>query len=243
MNSKEAAQTKTTSNLGEVDDTCRFTPGSPAMKFQGLMNPLDVVPNGGEVGLSPSPDLSCDPNRVSKRTDYIEWDEYFMGVARLSALRSKDPRTQVGACIVNPQKRIVGIGYNGMPVGCSDDDLTWSPTGPSYDKTKYAFVCHAEMNAIMNKNSSDLTGCIIYVDNFPCNECAKLIIQGGIKKVVYMRDKHREQPPFIASRTLLNMAKVEVVRFIPKKKSITISFDLEDELQHLTSEANGQEKD
>jgi dCMP deaminase len=160
-----------------------------------------------------------------------------MGVARLSSLRSKDPNTQVGACIVNTEQKIVGIGYNGMPVGCCDEDLPWNRTGPFLD-TKYPYICHAEMNAIMNKNSSNLKDCTMYVDFFPCNECAKLIIQARIKRVVYMRDKYRDQPAFIASRNLLTMAKVDIVQFTPKRKSITISFDLEEDQQPLESIAN-----
>lgn len=166
--------------------------------------------------------------RVCKRDDYIEWQEYFMGVARLSAQRSKDPNTQVGACIVNPDMRIVGIGYNGMPTGCCDDSLPWERQG-SFLETKYAYICHAEMNAIMNKNSSDLKNCTMYVDFFPCNECAKLIIQAGIIRVVYMRDKYKDQPAFIASRNLLIMTGVDLVQFTPKRKTLTINFELEDE--------------
>ncbi|XP_059500840.1 deoxycytidylate deaminase isoform X2 [Stegostoma tigrinum] len=114
-----------------------------------------------------------------KREDYLEWSEYFMAVAFLSAQRSKDPNSQVGACIVNPENKIVGIGYNGMPNGCSDDILPWARTGPNKLDTKYMYVCHAELNAILNKNSADVKGCTMYVALFPCNECAKLIIQSG----------------------------------------------------------------
>uniref|UniRef100_A0A8C6AYR6 Deoxycytidylate deaminase n=1 Tax=Monodon monoceros TaxID=40151 RepID=A0A8C6AYR6_MONMO len=112
-----------------------------------------------------------------KRDDYLEWPEYFMAVAFLSAQRSKDPNSQVGACIVNAENKIVGIGYNGMPNGCSDDLLPWRRTAESILDTKYPYVCHAELNAIMNKNSADVKGCTMYVALFPCNECAKLIIQ------------------------------------------------------------------
>ncbi|XP_016075973.1 PREDICTED: deoxycytidylate deaminase isoform X2 [Miniopterus natalensis] len=118
-----------------------------------------------------------------KREDYLEWPEYFMAVAFLSAQRSKDPNSQVGACIVNAENKIVGIGYNGMPNGCSDDLLPWRRTAERKLDTKYPYVCHAEMNAIMNKNSADLKGCAIYVALFPCNECAKLIIQ--VSKKLY----------------------------------------------------------
>ncbi|CAG2122335.1 unnamed protein product, partial [Medioppia subpectinata] len=123
--------------------------------------------------------------RVGKRDDYLSWDEYFMSVAFLSAMRSKDPNSQIGACIVNPDMKIVGIGYNGMPIGCSDDALPWNRTADDILDTKYPYVCHAELNAILNKNSSDVKKCTIFVGLFPCNECSKLIIQSGIKRVVY----------------------------------------------------------
>ena len=117
-----------------------------------------------------------------KRTDYLSWDEYFMAVALLSSQRSKDPNTQVGACVANRENKIVGVGYNGFPLGCSDDDLPWARTG-DFLQTKYPYVCHAELNAVLNSISRDLRGCRIYVGLFPCNECTKLIIQSGIKEV------------------------------------------------------------
>ncbi|XP_072806598.1 deoxycytidylate deaminase isoform X4 [Vicugna pacos] len=117
-----------------------------------------------------------------KRDDYLEWPEYFMAVAFLSAQRSKDPNSQVGACIVNAENKIVGIGYNGMPNGCSDDLLPWRRTAENILDTKYPYVCHAELNAIMNKNSADVKGCSMYVALFPCNECAKLIIQAALRR-------------------------------------------------------------
>jgi dCMP deaminase len=129
---------------------------------------------------------------MQKREDYLSWDDYFMGVAFLSAMRSKDPSTQVGACIVSPEKKILGIGYNGFPWGCSDEELPWERKG-SFLETKYAYVCHAELNAILNKNQSDIKGATLYVALFPCNECAKLIIQSGIKEVVYIGDKYHDQ--------------------------------------------------
>ncbi len=141
-----------------------------------------------------------------KRENYIGWDEYFMGVANLSALRSKDDSSQVGACIVNQRNRIVGIGYNGMPYGCNDDLFPWKREGGFLD-TKYAYVVHAEANAILN-SSTDLDGSRIYVTLFPCNECAKLIIQSGIKEVVYLEDKYHDQEVFIASRKLFAAANV-----------------------------------
>ncbi len=119
-----------------------------------------------------------------KRTDYISWDEYFMGIALLSAMRSKDSNSQVGACIVSPENKILSLGYNGMPTGCSDDEMPWEREGPPLE-TKYMYVCHAELNAILNSAHSDLRGARVYVTLFPCNECAKSIIQSGIKEIVY----------------------------------------------------------
>lgn len=139
-----------------------------------------------------------------KSDNYISWDEYFMGVAMLSALRSKDPSTKVGACIVNQNKRIVGIGYNGLPCGCSDDEFPWERTGGFLD-TKYAYVVHAEPNAILNA-TSDLTNATLYVTLFPCNECAKLIIQSGIKEIVYVSDKYQDTDASKASRRMLEAA-------------------------------------
>lgn len=138
----------------------------------------------------------------------ISWDEYFMGVALLSAKRSKDPNTQVGACIVNTSKRIVGIGYNGLPFGCDDDKYPWTndKTGPYLD-TKYPYVVHAEPNAILN-STSNLENASLYVTLFPCNECAKLIIQSGIKHIYYMDDKYKDEDSSIASRRMLDSAGV-----------------------------------
>ena len=122
---------------------------------------------------------------MTKRQDYISWDEYFMGIALLSAERSKDPNTQVGACVVNQDNKIVSVGYNGMPLGVSDDDFPWEREGSFLD-TKYPYVCHAELNAILNNPGISLKNCSIYVPLFPCNECCKAIIQSGIKKVLYL---------------------------------------------------------
>lgn len=137
----------------------------------------------------------------------LTWDEYFMSLAHLSGMRSKDPNTQVGACIVNERKRIVGIGYNGLPYGCNDDEYPWERDGEFLD-TKYAYVVHAELNAILNATES-LQNCIIYVSLFPCNECAKAIIQSGIKEVVYESDKYRDTNSAKASRKMLNSAGVK----------------------------------
>ncbi|XP_042185644.1 deoxycytidylate deaminase isoform X2 [Oncorhynchus tshawytscha] len=150
--------------------------------------------------------------QMKKREDYLEWPEYFMAVAFLSAQRSKDPSSQVGACIVNRENKIVGIGYNGMPNGCDDDLLPWSCSANDSLDTKYPYVCHAELNAIMNKNSADVKGCSMYVALFPCNECAKLIIQAGIKDVIYLSDKYHDIPEMTASRRLLNLAGIQYKR-------------------------------
>ncbi len=114
-----------------------------------------------------------------KRTDYINWDEYFMGIALLTAMRSKDPSSQVGACIVSPENKILSLGYNGMPIGCDDDAMPWEREGEPLD-TKYMYVCHAELNAILNSAHNNLKGARVYVTLFPCNECTKAIIQSGI---------------------------------------------------------------
>lgn len=143
-----------------------------------------------------------------KNKNVLSWDEYFMGLAHLSALRSKDPNTQVGACIVSKEKRVVGIGYNGFPKGCSDDVYPWDRDG-EYQDTKYPYVVHAELNAILN-SKADLNGCSIYVSLFPCNECAKAIIQSGISRIVYESDKYADSPSTIASKRMLIDAGVEL---------------------------------
>ena len=140
----------------------------------------------------------------------ISWDEYFMGLAHLSALRSKDPNTQVGACIVDADNKVVSIGYNGMPRGCSDDKMPWEREG-GFLTTKYAYVVHAELNAILNSPRS-VKNCTLYVSLFPCNECAKAIIQSGIKKVVYESDKYNGTDGNIASKRMLNDAGIELVQ-------------------------------
>ncbi len=166
---------------------------------------------------------------TGKRTDYISWEEYFMAVAQLSALRSKDPNTQVGACVVNNRRHIIGIGYNGFPVGCSDDELPWAREG-DYLETKYPYVCHAEMNAITNSsNKSELDGASLYVSLFPCNECAKLIVQVGIKEVVYLADKYRDQPMFIAARRIFDLAGVKYRELRPAHLDIHLSLHKEDQ--------------
>ena len=144
---------------------------------------------------------------MGKSKEYITWDQYFMGVAKLSALRSKDPNTKVGACIVNEKKRIVGIGYNGLPYGCSDDEFPWERDG-DFLETKYPYVVHAEPNAILN-SSNKLDNATLYVTLFPCNECAKLIIQSGIKEIVYVSDKYNGSNDNVASKRMLAAAGVK----------------------------------
>jgi dCMP deaminase len=160
---------------------------------------------------------------LKKRQDYISWDEYFMGVALLSAKRSKDPSTQVGACIVNEKNKIVGAGYNGLPIGCDDDDFPWEKNGAFLD-TKYPYVCHAELNAILNNIGMDLKGCKIYTALFPCNECSKAIIQAGIKEVVYLSDKYEGTDIFKASRLMLDKAGIRCRKVETGTSSITLSF-------------------
>lgn len=158
----------------------------------------------------------------AKRTDYISWEEYFMAIAQLSAKRSKDPATQVGACVVNTKKRIIGIGYNGFPTGCSDDELPWDREG-EFLETKYPYVCHAEMNAITNaSNKAELDGATLYVSLFPCNECAKLMVQVGIREVVYLSDLHYDEPIFVAARKIFDMAGVGYRQLKPKHSKINL---------------------
>lgn len=156
------------------------------------------------------------------RKDFIDWDEYFMGIALLSSMRSKDPNTQVGACIVNEDKRIVGVGYNGLPKGCNDEDFPWEREG-EFLETKYPYVCHAELNAILNSIQS-LKNCIIYVALFPCNECSKAIIQSGIKEIVYLSDKHNGTDANKASKKMLETAGIKFRQFTPKLKKLEINF-------------------
>ena len=162
-----------------------------------------------------------------ERKEHLTWDEYFMGVAKLSALRSKDPSTQVGACIVSSDNRILSIGYNGAPNGFEDKYFPWDREGAPLE-TKYLYVCHAEMNAILNfrGNKKDLENAKIYVDLFPCNECAKMIVQSGIKKVIYLSDKYKDQDNFKASKILFDTCGVE---YEPLKnvKSKKLTIELE----------------
>lgn len=159
---------------------------------------------------------------MAKREDYINWDEYFMGVAQLSGHRSKDPNTQVGCCIVSVDNKILSMGYNGFPRGCSDEDFPWDREGEELDQTKYAYVTHAEMNAILNYRGGSVEGAILYVSLFPCNECAKAIIQAGIKRVVYDSDKYVGTPSSRAARKMFDAAGVEYIPYSRSGREIRI---------------------
>ena len=159
-----------------------------------------------------------------KREDYITWDEYFMGIALLSAERSKDPSTHVGACIVSENNKILSTGYNGMPIGCNDDEMPWEREADKPNDTKYPFVCHAELNAILNSPSLiDNKNAKIYVALFPCNECAKAIIQSGIKEIIYACDKYAQTDAVIASKMMLDRAGVKYRKYESKGKKLTLS--------------------
>lgn len=157
------------------------------------------------------------------RKDYLGWDEYFMSIAKLTAKRSKDPSTQVGACIVSGDNRILSIGYNGTPNGYADSTFPWDREGEPLN-TKYLYVCHAELNAILNFKGGrrELENSKIYVDLFPCNECAKAIIQSGIKEVVYSCDKYSNTDGVIASKKMFDVCGVKY-RQIELNKNIEIN--------------------
>ena len=162
-----------------------------------------------------------------KRDDYLSWDEFFIGIAKLSAARSKDPNTQVGACIVSSDNRILSIGYNGAPNNFEDDIFPWNRSGKSENETKYPYVCHAELNAVLNYPGakSELNGATLYIELFPCNECAKVIIQSGIKEIVYLSDKYANTPRNDASKYLFDTCKVKY-RQIDKKYQKTFKLSL-----------------
>ena len=158
-----------------------------------------------------------------KRDDYLSWDEYFMGIALLSAQRSKDSNTQVGACIVNQEHKIVSVGYNGMPTGCNDDDMPWEREG-DFLNTKYPFVCHAELNAILNRSAGSLQGCSLYVTLFPCNECAKAIIQSGIREIIYYDNKYADTDESVPFSVVSTPGFVKYAYF--QKKQLFFNFPL-----------------
>lgn len=158
-----------------------------------------------------------------KRTDYISWDEYFMGVALLAAQRSKDPNTRVGACIVSQDNIILSTGYNGLPNGCPDDEFPWEREGK---ETKYPYVVHAELNAILNSGGRSLKGAKLYVALFPCNECAKAIIQSGIREVIYLSDKYADTDSVRASKRMLQSAGIPFRPLDTQLRTITLDFEV-----------------
>ncbi|KAK7096813.1 deoxycytidylate deaminase-like [Littorina saxatilis] len=195
--------------------------------FRWFVGPVFAASSAADAdqGVEGAPN---ETGKVKKRSGYLEWEEYFMAIAFLSAMRSKDPVTQVGACIVNQDKKIVGTGYNGMPIGCSDDDLPWDKKHKSTLENKNLYVCHAELNAIVNKIEADVRGCTMYVGLFPCNECAKLIVQSGIKEVVYYSDAKAEKPEYRASKRLLDRAHVKYRQYKSEKAQVSkvlVDFD------------------
>ncbi|MDD2978882.1 MAG: dCMP deaminase family protein [Hespellia sp.] len=159
---------------------------------------------------------------AGKREDYISWDEYFMGVAMLSGMRSKDPNTQVGCCIVSQDHKILSMGYNGLPIGCSDDEFPWEREGESPLDTKYVYTVHSELNAILNYSGGSLAGAKLYVSLFPCNECCKAIIQSGIKEVIYDCDKYADTPEVQASKKMMEAAGVAYNQYQRTNRTITI---------------------
>ena len=163
---------------------------------------------------------------MKKRDCYLSWDEYFMGIALLSAQRSKDPNTQVGACIINKNKRIVGVGYNGFPRGCLDDHLPWDREG-DYLNTKYPYVCHAELNAVLNRISAELTDCSIYTVLFPCNECAKVIIQSHINEVIYLSDKYAHTESVKAAKIMFGHSNVHYRKLVISRNPILLDWNVQ----------------
>ena len=189
-------------------------------------------------------EANYDPLAVgsSKRDDALSWDDYFLSMAFLAAQRSKDPNTQVGACIVDPNKRIVGLGYNGFPTGCSDDDLPWARQSDRGElHKKYVYVCHAEVNAVLNKGSADVRGATLYVALFPCNECAKVIVQSRIREVVYMSDRYHDTEGCRASRIIFQMAGIKLRKHIPSPRSVCIQLLKENSDNGKEPSDNGKE--
>ncbi|KAB2609121.1 deoxycytidylate deaminase-like [Pyrus ussuriensis x Pyrus communis] len=223
MNSRELALVSTAAVFGALASalTCRFFFSNPRRQSPKL----DLSKNG-VVSRKCSSQSPFDP---SKREGYLSWDDYFMAIAFLSAERSKDPNRQVGACLVSENGVILGIGYNGFPRGCSDDKLPWAKKSKTGDplETKYPYVCHAEVNAILNTNHASAAGQRLYVTMFPCNECAKIIIQSGVAEVIYFVEKRLNNPDvaYIASHKLLSLAGVKVRKHHPYLNQLLVKFE------------------
>ncbi|ONI07975.1 hypothetical protein PRUPE_5G150900 [Prunus persica] len=223
MNSRELALVSTATVFGALASAlaCRFLLSNPKKQSTKL--------DSSENGPVPRKYSSQSPFDPSKRKGYLSWDDYFMAIAFLSAERSKDPNRQVGACLVSENGVILGIGYNGFPRGCSDDKLPWAKKSRTGDplETKYPYVCHAEVNAILNTNHASPAGQRLYVTMFPCNECAKIIIQSGVSEVIYFVEKQLNNPDvaYIASHKLLSLAGVKVRKHQPRMNQILINFE------------------
>ncbi|CAI9267307.1 unnamed protein product [Lactuca saligna] len=221
MNSRDLTMISTAAIAGAV---------ATAFAIRFFVNPRKKLSSGNaasEVVLQ-SNSSSIDPYSPSKRNGYLSWDDYFMAIAFLSAERSKDPYRQVGACLVSQDGIILGIGYNGFPRGCSDDKLPWSKKSKNGDplETKYPYVCHAEVNCILNTNHASAAGQKLYVTMYPCNECAKVIIQSGVSEVIYFVEKSLENADviYVASHKLLSLAGVKVRRHEPRMNQILLRF-------------------
>lgn len=169
-----------------------------------------------------SPFILSKEDLPMKKQDYLSWDQYFMGIAKLSAMRSKDPNTSVGACIVGNDNKILSVGYNGMPQGCSDDDYPWERNHDDPLQTKYLYVCHAELNALLNYTGTNLKGATVYTTLFPCNECTKALIQSGIREVVYSEDKYAGTASVIAAKKMMKSAGITYRQFQSSDHSINI---------------------
>lgn len=161
---------------------------------------------------------------LGPRQDYLSWDDYFMALAQLTAQRSKDPETQVGSCIVDGNNHIIGIGYNGFPNNIENTNLPWDRNNEDPLLNKYLYIVHSEINAIANSDHTKLSGSRLYATLAPCNGCAQLIIQSGIKEVIYLDDKHAAKPAFIAGKKLLDLAGIMYRQYTPSTKEITIKF-------------------
>ncbi|KAI4336321.1 hypothetical protein L6164_014860 [Bauhinia variegata] len=221
MNSREVALVTTVTAFGALASAIAFRFFFNSKKHTSKINLTQNVFSKNRS--------SSDPFDPSKRKGYLSWDDYFMAIAFLSAERSKDPNRQVGACLVSQNGIILGIGYNGFPRGCSDDKLPWAKKSKTGDplETKYPYVCHAEVNAILNKNHASAAGQRLYVTMFPCNECAKIIIQSGVSEVIYFVEKRLENSDvaYIASHKLLSLAGIKVRKHQPLMKEIHIKFE------------------
>ncbi|MCO5605715.1 hypothetical protein L7F22_059899 [Adiantum nelumboides] len=224
----DSCQSQLNGSLAAWEDASRKDHNKTNLKAGVLSS--SILKSAGDCGSNNaqgSHKVKPDPYDKSKRQGYLSWDDYFMAIAFLSAHRSKDPNRQVGACLVSQDRVILGIGYNGFPRGCSDDELPWAKMAVNDDplQTKYPYVCHAEVNAILNKNHASACGQRLYVTRFPCNECAKIIIQAGVAEVVYFTSKISSLDcSYIASQKLLSMAGIKVWQHQPQQERLILDF-------------------